>query len=93
MYSTYALNENVIKKEERRLLRDIVPFVQTALIRLYIEDGDAGRSKIHDFFNQFSSNGQHQPSHLYLLETEIQRFAQEPRMKDQEVTKEAIALL
>ena len=51
MYSTYALNENVIKKEERKLLKEIVPFVQTALIRLYIEEGDEGRDKIYDFFN------------------------------------------
>ena len=51
MYSTYALNENVIKKEERKLLKEIVPFVQTALIRLYIEEGDEGRDKIYDFFS------------------------------------------
>ena len=52
MYSTYALNENAIKKEEKKMLRDIVPFVQTALIRLYIEDEEEeGRKKIFDFFN------------------------------------------
>lgn len=50
MYSNYALNENVIKKD-RKLLKEIVPFVQTALIRLYIDMGDEGRDKIFDFFN------------------------------------------
>ena len=46
MYSTYSHNYEVIKKEERKLLKDIVPFVQTALVRLYIEDDEDGRDKI-----------------------------------------------
>ena len=50
MYSDYAMNQNVIKKEPKKL-KEIVPFVQTALIRLYIDDGDDGRDKIYDFFN------------------------------------------
>jgi len=50
MYSTYALNENVIKKDPK-LLREIIPFVQTALIRLYIDMEDEGREKIFEFFN------------------------------------------
>ena len=54
MYSNYALNQNVIKKDQRKL-KEIVPFVQTALIWLYIDMDDAGRDKIYDFFNQFSN--------------------------------------
>ena len=48
MYSTYSLNSGVIKSspEERKLLKEIVPFVQTALVRLYIEDDEDGRDKI-----------------------------------------------
>ena len=38
MQSEYRLNENVIKTEEAKPLREIVALVQTALIRLYIED-------------------------------------------------------
>ena len=55
MYSDYARNINTIKKDERKLLKEIVPFVQTALIRLYIEESDEKeedrRQKIYDFFN------------------------------------------
>jgi len=37
MYSDmYTLNENCIKQDEKKLLRDIVPLVQTALIHMYI---------------------------------------------------------
>ena len=55
MQSEYRLNENVIKTEEAKPLREIVALVQTALIRLYIEDDVNGRQKIYEFFEQFSS--------------------------------------
>ena len=51
IYSIYTTNQDAIKKDEKRLLKDILPFVQTALIRLYIEDEVDGRQKIYDFFN------------------------------------------
>jgi len=37
--------------EEKRALKEIVPLVQTALIRLYLEDDRGGREKIFEFFN------------------------------------------
>jgi len=66
MYSNYALNENVIKRDEKRLLKEILPFVQTALIRLYLDEGDEGRDKIYEFFNQFAKDGENS-NHLCLL--------------------------
>ena len=51
MQSTWTLNPECIKPQEQWKLRDIVPLVQTALIRLYIEDGPEGKANIHEFFN------------------------------------------
>ena len=91
MYSDYALNQNVIKKDPKKL-KEIVPFVQTALIRLYIDMGDDGREKIYDFFNQFS-NGTQQSNHLFLLQQEMESFSRQPQLQQKDVTREAMALL
>ena len=91
MYSDYALNQNVIKKDPKKL-KEIVPFVQTALIRLYIDMGDEGREKIYDFFNQFS-NGTQQSNHLFLLQQEMESFSRQPQLQQKDVTREAMALL
>jgi len=50
MYSIYCVQQ-AIKREPAPLLKEIVPFVQTALIRLYIEDDVEGSKKIQEFFN------------------------------------------
>lgn len=93
MYSDYNPNPNVIKKE-KRLLKDIVAFVQTALIRLYIDmdERENGRELIYEFFNEFS-NGNQQSNHMYLLQEEMQKFLNEFNMQQNNVAKEAMALL
>jgi len=55
MYSEYTQNFNAIRKDKQVLLKDIVPFVQTALVRLYIEDEERGSQKILEFFSQFTN--------------------------------------
>jgi len=55
MYSEYTQNFNAIRKDKQVLLKDIVPFVQTALVRLYIEDEERGSQKILEFFGQFTN--------------------------------------
>ena len=52
MYSMFSDVHNQIKKEEPKLLREILELVQTAIIKLYIEGNRQDR--IYDFFNTYA---------------------------------------
>ena len=91
MYSEYTQNFNAIKKDKPVLLKEIVPFVQTALVRLYVEDEDRGAQKVLDFFSQFT-NGTQQSHHLMLLQPELNNFLDNPQFQSRNVTRICKAL-
>ena len=80
MHSKYAINgKNVLVREDKQL-KDIIQFVQTAMVRLYIENNDKAGLKV--FFAKFRDSSQ-----LYLLPQEIESFYNDPELKMNEATK------
>ena len=79
---------NQIKKEEPKLLRDILELVQTAIIKLYIEGNKQDR--IHDFFNTYAGQNGGQ-SQIYLNQEELQKLLETQQSK--EITQVTLALM
>lgn len=73
-------------------MREILPLVQTALIRLYLEDDQDGDQSIQEFFKMFGNGGDYPSNHLMLLEKEMLSFIEQPQFKEKQVTLKTAAL-
>ena len=71
IYSQFSEVHYQIKKEEPKLLREILELVQTAIIKLYIEKNQQDR--IYDFFNNYAGQSAVQ-SQIYLNQEELQKL-------------------
>jgi hypothetical protein len=69
-YSNFSPFSNFIKKEQKEngvLLKDVVSFIQTNLIKLYVEKGD--RKAIYTFFSS-----SHNKKQVYIEYKEIEEY-------------------
>ena len=84
-YSKFSPFSNFIKKnKDGALLKDVVSFIQTNIIKLYVEKGD--KKAIYNFFSS-----SHNKKSVYIDFKEIQEFLD--RTQDQSICAVTMALI
>ena len=83
-YSKFSPFASFIKNKDGALIKDVVSFIQTIIIKLYVEKGD--KKAIYNFFSS-----SHNKKSIYIDQTEIKEFLD--RIHDQSICAVTMALI